>query len=168
MPSELSRSKRPLSKISCRVKTMSRNTADNNSRVPRIIVPSTNASAGALLNETFRPRSCCRNATSKSRYASRTSLALSDLLPEFNTASMQRLSSGYRPPVPLLFNRSTSSWERTSRLPSGHTSASTQAGESVITQGRISIGTLSPVISQISIMSEFETAIQPLVQSCVL
>ena len=35
-------------------------------------------------------------------------------------------------------------------------------------QGRISIGMLSPVINQMSIMSEFETAMQPFVQSCVL
>ena len=33
--------------------------------------------------------------------------------------------------------------------------------------GRISIGVLSPVISQISIMSELDTAMQPLVQSWV-
>ena len=34
-------------------------------------------------------------------------------------------------------------------------------------QGKISIGVLFPVISQISIMSELDTAMQPLVQSCV-
>jgi hypothetical protein len=32
-------------------------------------------------------------------------------------------------------------------------------------QGRISMGVLSGVINQISIMSEFDTAMQPLVQS---
>ena len=37
---------------------MSLNTADNSSRVPRIIVPSTNAPAGAFFSETFNPRSC--------------------------------------------------------------------------------------------------------------
>ena len=34
-------------------------------------------------------------------------------------------------------------------------------------QGRISMGVFSPVMSQMSIMSEFDTAMQPLVQSWV-
>ena len=41
-------------------------------------------------------------------------------------------------------------------------------GSPAFDQGRISIGTLFGVISQMSIMSEFDTAMQPLVQSTVL
>ena len=41
------------------------------------------------------------------------------------------------------------------------------AGQEPLGQGRISIGVLLAVINQISIMSEFETAMQPFVQSRV-
>ena len=63
--------------------------------------------------------------------------------------------------------RLTSCWESTSRAPSGITSMKVWQGHRAARQGRIWIGVLSGVISQISTMSAFETAMQPLVQSRV-
>src|SRR5690606_26447548 len=89
----------------------------------RSISPSTKACAGALISSSFRPRGWGTSRTSKSPWASISSLQSSVSMPVFSTARAHCLNNRYKPPSLLSLSRFTSWVERISRLPSGETRA---------------------------------------------
>ena len=102
---------------------ISRNTANKCSRIPWIILPSTNASAGAFSRRRWTPLLCCIKLMPKSRKVSKISRASSVVLPVFSTASAQLRKTRYTPRALVSSSVLTSSCDRTSRLPSGFTEA---------------------------------------------
>src|SRR6185437_15161087 len=108
--------------------TMSRTTANSSSLVPRMILPSTNACAGAFLRSSFTPRSCCNTWMSKSGYWSSIARALSCIAPDVNTASAQERSSACNPDDVASRRRAISSRDSTSSVPAGTIWAFTVAG----------------------------------------
>src|SRR3990167_11545881 len=104
---------------------MSRTTAYSSSATPRMISPSTNAKAGALINSILMPRSCWCTWMSKSGYRCWAARGSSESLPVVSTASAQRRNSSCRPPLEASRRRAISARERRSKPPRGEIRAFT-------------------------------------------